>query len=179
MPFDPSIHHRRSIRLKDFDYTQAGAYFVTICAINRACLFGQMSSVPATLIPTSVGEMVWAIWQGMPERYPGVELDEAVLMPNHLHGIIVLNQDGGTAYEVGKYLRLSDVVQRFKSVTTAKYRQDAVQREPKAYVGPLWQRNYYEHVIRNDIELTRIRRYVAENPGRWTEDEENPEWGAG
>src|SRR5438105_506547 len=92
MPVDPSPLHRRSIRLKEFDYSQSGAYFVTICATNRACLFGRVLADSVSLLPTSVGEMVMRIWYEMPKYLPGVELDEAVLMPNHFHGIIVLTQ---------------------------------------------------------------------------------------
>jgi len=95
MPYDPQIHHRRSIRLKDYDYSQAGAYYFTIVAQNRACLFG--SIVNTEMVLNDAGEMIWKQWHALPERFTNIELDEFVVMPNHIHGILLItdNTRGG------------------------------------------------------------------------------------
>ena len=88
MMYDPEIHQRRSIRLKGYDYSQAGAYFVTIVAQGRLCLFGDV--VDGEMRANDAGEMVWRVWDGMPGRFPSIEMDEFVVMPNHVHGVIII-----------------------------------------------------------------------------------------
>jgi putative transposase len=185
-------HHRRSIRLAAYDYAQAGAYFVTVCAQNRECAFGEV--VDAEMVLNEPGRMVATVWRELPHHYPGVEVDTLVVMPNHVHGIIMLVGAGpcarpdvgagpracpdgvsGQPRGVAPTMSLPDVVHRFKSLTTARYRRGVLQDRWPPFSGRLWQRNYYEHVIRNEEELDAIRQYVADNPGRWEEDSENPD----
>jgi len=193
MRFHPERHQRRSIRLKSYDYRQAGAYFVTICTQDRAFLFGQVVHDEMQL--NDAGKMVYDVWNDLPAFYPGVQTDAFIVMPNHIHGIIILvgadprvcpnadprvcpNADTracpGQPQGIAPTLGLPDVVHRFKTMTTRRY-ADGVKRlgwEP--FRGRLWQRNYYEHIIRNEESLNRIREYILTNPMRWALDRENP-----
>ncbi|MBM3188247.1 MAG: transposase [Chloroflexi bacterium] len=195
IPYDPDRHHRRSIRLRGYDYASAGAYFVTLCAQGKACLFGDVAGHEMVL--NGAGEMVRRVWDELATRYPGVALDAFVLMPNHLHGIIVLQPAVGAAPR-GRPLRgcpgngqargpgqaqgpaptptlsLADVVHRLKSFTTALYLRGAREEAWPAFEGRLWQRNYWERVIRNERELRAIQEYIANNPAQWAEDRLNP-----
>ncbi len=185
MTYDPDRHHRRSIRLRGYDYSQAGAYFVTICTNNRECLFGEV--VDGAIRLNEAGRMVESVWNGMPTFYPGVITDAFVVMPNHIHGIVVLvgaaprgrpdfgpPADRGQPQGVAPTLSIPDVVHRFKTMTTKRY-TDGVKRSGwPPFPGRLWQRNYYEHIVRNEESLNRIRRYIADNPARWSFDRENP-----
>ena len=180
MKYDPTKHHRRSMRLPGYDYTQPGAYFVTVCTQNRECMFGDV--VEGQIALADPGRMVESLWRDLPEHYPGVALDEFVVMPNHLHGIIILVGAGPRACPdkprqpqgVAPTLSLPDVVHRFKSLTTARYRREVRECGSQPFADRLWQRNYYEHVIRDEDELDSVRQYIAENPLRWDHDPENP-----
>ena len=167
MPYDPERHQRRSIRLQGYDYRQPGVYFVTLCTQERAALFGRV--VDGVMHLNDAGTMVQVAWQEMPLVYPGLEIDEFVVMPNHVHGILV--QVGMTAAA----LSLGDVVGRFKTLTARRYAEGVQQQGWSPFFGRLWQRNYYEHIVRNDPALDRLRRYILENPERWASDEENPD----
>jgi putative transposase len=185
---DPERHHRRSIRLKGHDYTQPGAYFVTICTRERECLFGHVVNGEMRL--NDAGEIAQRGWEDIPRHFPLVELDAFVIMPNHVHGVIVIQGRGEASainLRVSKTpskpdaspLRqhpngtqpgsLSAFVQNFKSISTR--RMNAARGSPGT---PIWQRGYYEHVIRNEDELKAIREYILGNPARWDEDEDNP-----
>jgi len=191
MPYDPRRHRRRSIRLKGYDYTRPGAYFITICTHNREPLFGRV--VDGEMVLNEYGEIVWACWREILDHFPHVELDAFVVMPNHVHGIIWIVDDVGTRYakNVGarhaKNVRamhasplqsprgpasgsLGAVVGSFKSAVTRRINE--MRGTPGARV---WQRNYYEHIIRDDRALNAIRRYIAENPLRWHLDRYNPD----
>jgi len=194
MKYDPEKHHRCSIRLKDYDYSQVGAYFITICTYNRECLFGEILNGETKL--NDAGQMIHTVWNELPRHYIGVEVDEFVVMPNHIHGIIVLNVGagpracpdkgqselqpregrprGGQPQGVAPTLSLPDVAHRFKSLTTAHYRFGVTQNGWPPFPGKLWQRNYYEHVIRNENDLNEIREYIINNPLKWELDTENP-----
>jgi putative transposase len=182
MTYDPTKHHRRSIRLRGYDYRQAGAYFVTICTQSRECTFGQV--VEGRMILNAPGQMVELVWRELHQYYPGIETDAFVVMPNHVHGIITLVGAGPRACPDKSWqpqgvaptaiMSLPDVVHRLKSLTTAKYRRGVIQDSWPAFPGRLWQRNYYEHVIRHERELDAVRRYIEENPLRWDQDPENP-----
>jgi len=171
MTYDPTRHHRRSVRLPTYDYTQPGAYFVTICSQHRECVFGEV--VQGQMILNGPGQMVELVWRQLPQRYPGVEVDAFAIMPNHVHGIVVLVGAGpvgagpracpepsGRPQGVAPTMSLPDVIHRFKSLTTAKYRRGVHNDGWQPFPGRLWQRNYYEHVIRNDRELARVRQYI-------------------
>lgn len=175
--------NRRSLRLRGYDYTLNGMYFVTICVEARQCLLGNVHDGRMHFNP--IGEMVRDVWSGLP-RYQGAEIDAFVIMPNHVHGIIVLNNNSvratpcgcpysmGASHDIGQAqgpaptFSLFDIVHRFKSLTTTRYRQ---KKGDGAIRGRLWQRNYYEHVIRNDSELDRIRQYIHNNPADWEKDQ--------
>lgn len=189
MPFDPQVHHRRSIRLKGYDYTQAGAYFVTLVAWQRECLFGSMRNDRVVL--SDMGKTVTNYWLRLPKTF-NIQLDEWVIMPNHLHGIIVIehnSRDDASSdnYEYKVKATWSDsslhpigtthgslgaILQNFKSVSTRKINQ--IQGTPGV---PIWQRNYYERIIRDEEEWGRIRLYIQENPARWMGDVEHDGWG--
>jgi putative transposase len=172
-------HRRRSIRLKNYDYSNPGYYFVTVCTENRKCLFGEIHDGKIELNP--LGKMIQTIWMELPKHFPTVGLDTFVVMPNHLHGIIALNVGAGSHARPGfgqarrpaPTLSLSDVIQRFKSYSTHCYLK-APSDNKKPSPAKLWQRNYYEHVIRRDESLEKIRGYIQENPLKWDLDEENP-----
>ena len=185
--YNPDIHHRKSIRLKGYNYSQAGAYFVTICTRDRECVFGEI--VDGRMVLNDAGRMVKLVWNELPQHYSGVDIDGFVAMPNHIHGIIVLtvgagpracpkdersHNEGGQPQGVAPTISLSDVVHRFKSLATARYRQGVRENNWRPFPGRLWQRNYYEHIIRTEEELNRFHEYIQNNPMQWEGDEENP-----
>ena len=174
------IKKRRSIRLKGYDYSREGAYFVTICAQNRKCLFGEI--VNGKMVLNDAGRMVESVWNEIPKYYPGIDIDVCQIMPNHIHGIVVIVgagpcacPDTGQAQGVAPTMSLSDVVHRFKTMTTKRYIDRVKQNGWPTFPGKLWQRNYYEHIIRDENELNRIREYIINNPAQWEFDRENPD----
>jgi len=186
MPYDPNRHHRRSIRLKGYDYSQAGAYFITLCTQDRACLFGKVVNGEMRL--NDAGRMVLAEWNRLPERFPHLVLDAFVVMPNHVHGILVITDPAPTAgatlgatvgATVGATLvvaptapTVGNIIGAFKSRVTVEYIRGVKTSGWPPFRGRLWQRNYYEHIIRNERALNAIRQYIMENPRRWHRDRE-------
>ena len=168
---------RRSIRLRGYDYSQAGAYFVTMVVQGRACLFGEI--VDGNMCLNNTGLLVSDAWQWLGTQYPYVASDEFVVMPNHLHGIIMITDDtrrGGSRTAPtgadspdGKRKPLGRLIGAFKTVSTKR-----VNSAHGLSGRPLWQRNYFEHVVRSEESLTRIRQYIHDNPARWEFDRENP-----
>ena len=187
MKYDPKKHHRRSIRLKGYDYSQAGAYFVTICANKRTCLFGGVFDRQIRL--NDAGRMVKDVWEEIPIHYSNIELDAFVIMPNHIHGIINIVgagpcacPDGGEQLNIGQPqgvaptgLSLPNIIHRFKTMTTKRYIDGIKNNGWPPFHGRVWQRNYYEHIIRNNDELKQIREYIMNNPLKWEFDRENPD----
>ena len=171
MKFDPKIHHRRSIRLQGYDYSQAGAYFVTIVTWQREMLFGKIVNGEMKL--NEFGEIVSQKWQWLETQYEYMELGAWVVMPNHFHGILVIHDDGRggsrPAPTPTKRKSLGGLIGAFKTVST---KQINLLRNTEGQV--VWQRNYYEHIIRNESEMDRITRYIESNPARWADDDENP-----
>ncbi len=193
--FDPKIHHRRSIRLKAFDYSKPGAYFVTIVAWQRERLFGEI--VDGEMILNRNGQIVRDAWFDLKNHYGHLELGAFVIMPNHAHGIIVLIDDGrgGSSMSGGVILPgesnagmvhlpsnqarpyvktkprhgLPEIIRAFKSFSARR-----INRLRRTDGIPVWQRNYYEHIIRNEREMDNITRYIETNPFRWNDDDENP-----
>lgn len=169
MPYDPNRHHRRSIRLKGYDYSQAGAYFITLCTQDRACLFGKVVNGEMRL--NDAGRMVLAEWNRLPERFPHLVLDAFVVMPNHVHGILVITDPAPTVgATVGATLvvapTVGNIIGAFKSRVTVEYIRGVKTSGWPPFRGRLWQRNYYEHIIRNERALNAIRQYIMENPRR-------------
>jgi len=172
--FDPQKHHRRSIRLKGYDYTLPGAYFVTIVTHGRDCIFGEI--VQGEMHPNKLGSIIQAAWQDLPIHYYHVRLDEFVVMPNHVHGIFVLIDDIGTDGSPDPPLQqqparhgLPEIIRAFKSFSARRINQIL-----KNEGAPVWQRNYYERIIRNNTEWERIRLYIQNNPIQWENDQINP-----
>ena len=163
MTYDRTRHHRRSIRLRGYDYARPGAYFLTVVCRERALL----------LVDATTQEVVEQAWRWLADQYEFVDLDEYVVMPNHLHGIIVIRDRRGDSRiaptDMRKRKPLGRIVGAFKTVSTK--RMNTMQGTPGL---PLWQRNYYEHVIRDEQELERVREYIADNPLKWERDPENP-----
>jgi REP element-mobilizing transposase RayT len=171
-----ALHHRRSIRLPEYDYSQSGVYFVTICAQGRECLFGEVMTDSMVLSP--IGRIVEDVWLALPCHFAHIELDAFIVMPNHFHGLVQINaphsitknRDEQTSYSSGTQSQsLAALVQNFKSVTTRKINQ---MRQLSGKT--VWQRNYYERVIRNQRELDAKHQYITNNPMQWALDEENP-----
>ena len=227
-PNERPARRRRSLRLQAYDYAQVGAYFVTISVHERLCLFGEVRDDQMRL--SQAGRMAWRIWRQLPQRFPTIQTDAFIVMPNHVHGIILLNEhpqsdsdtgpdaDQGADIPVGAPLvgaqdrdapgmsrppvgeplvgaqrqnapgtrrvpratptagriTLGDVIGAYKSLTTVEYTRGVKTRNWPPFPGRLWHRNYYEHVVRNDESLTRLRRYILGNPTQWAIDRENP-----
>lgn len=185
--YNPNIHHRESIRLKGYDYAQAGLYFMTICCQDRACLFGEIENGQMKL--NDGGKIANDCWMEIPNHFPNAELHEHIVMPNHIHGIIELKSEpvGAenfpphntiTNYGIGaddtigandySPLRspsktIGSIVRGFKIGVTKWMRQNTV-------VYEIWQRNYYEHIIRNEQSYHRISDYIINNPAKWADD---------
>jgi len=178
--YDPEHHHRRSVRFKDHDYAQPGIYFVTICTHHRACVLGEI--VGDHVRPSARGECADACWRDIPAHFPGVVLDAYVIMPNHIHGILVIHagspkdtvSSAGATFGAPQVGGLGTIVAAFKSATTR--RVNLAMQTPGS---PLWQRGYYEHIVRKtnhaalERELSSIREYIYRNPIQWTVDRDN------
>jgi len=173
-------HHRRSIRLQEWDYSQAGAYFITICTQNRECVFGNV--VDGEMVLNDAGRVVESVWNDLPNHYPNVELDEFVIMPNHFHGIVMIIDnvhDVRAIHELPLHelplrmtqkqrrnMLLPKIIGRFKMLSSKRINQLRNTSGTK-----LWQRNYYEHIVRNQNDLNRIQQYIVYNAAGWKEDE--------
>ena len=186
--FDPQKHHRRSIRLKNYDYSQEGAYYVTIVTWQREFLFGDV--VNQEMMLSLYGEIVQKWWEEIPVHFSNVETGAFVIMPNHVHGVIyILDERRGTVsvphdnvtqYALGGEtppLRafdgiptLGQIVAYFKYQSTKEMNKV----ENTGTVTKFWQRNYYEHIIRNEKDLQNKTDYIEANPLLWDEDDENP-----
>jgi len=177
--YKPENHHRRSIRLAGYNYKQSGAYFVTIVTQNRNCLLGDITA--GEIVLNDTGQIAQASWNGLSSRFPVVSLDYFVVMPNHIHGIIMVGapfiaanstpHNNVAIFREGAMNRaptLGEIIRAYKAASARVIRQT---------VKPdfAWQRNYYEHIIRGEESLNRIRQYILENPLRWSIDRENPE----
>ena len=207
MTYNPDKHHRRSIRLDGYDYSQPCIYFITLCTYNRECLFGEILNGEMRL--NEFGKIANQCWLEIPNHFPQTQLDEYIIMPDHIHGIIVLNDFVGVqnvgAKIVGAKIvgtknvgaknfsplpmptpeptplpmptreqnitpfrspskTIGSIIRGFKIGVTKWFRQNT-----DIYV--VWQRNFYEHIIRNEVELNRIRQYIIDNPKKWKTDE--------
>ena len=213
MKYDPEIHHRRSIRLKNYDYSQAGAYFITICTQNKECLLGKITDMAMVL--NEYGTIVKNEWIKLPDHYPNIELDVFQIMPNHIHVIIIVgatlavaqnmvaqnmvaqnmvaqnmvaqnavvennntraganragaNRAGASPAPTGEMVAVGNVIGAFKSLVSNEILK--LYKMQNKYMGKFWQRNYYEHIIRDETELNNIREYIVNNPLTWQSDE--------
>ena len=164
---------RRSIRLQGYDYRVVNAYFVTICVEQRRRMFGDVADSQVRL--SHVGEVVDECWQAIPQHFPHAALDLHVVMPDHLHGLLIIETDARSAVGKQSALRagpgsLPVIVRHFKAAVTRTARQRGL------LFGALWQRNYYEHVVRNDADLARVRKYIVDNPLAWEDARARYDW---
>ncbi len=197
--YNPKIHHRRSIRLQGYDYSQAGLYFITICVHNREWLFGNVLN--GVMILNDAGQMVEKWYYELKNKFGDIKCDEMVVMPNHFHCIIENvgtvgadlrvcpdNDQNGQNVENGQSHRiaptgeplpilgehvgspLQTVVQWFKTMTTNEYIRGVKNLGWQPFDGKMWQRNYYEHIIRNEQSYETISNYIINNPAKWEED---------
>jgi len=198
MPYNPDIHKRRSIRLKGYDYSSEGAYFITLCTHHRECLFGEIKD--GKMMLNEYGKMVEQIWLKIPERYNDIILDEFVIMPNHFHGIIIINNNNdfvGAIHELPLRDKLpvqNEMPQRESNELPLQQNNDDMIHRRKMLLPkiigyfkmnsakqinqlrgtpgfPVWQRNYYERIVRDYKELCAIRQYIFDNPMNWENDE--------
>jgi len=196
MAYNPNIHHRRSIRLKGYDYSQAGAYFITICCKDRKCRFGKIVVGASVMELNECGQIAYDEWLKLSERFSNFELDVFQIMPNHMHGIIVLNDIVGATLvvvqnavaqnvpngiialnDVGATARVAptttnatigDIVGAYKSLVANGCLD--IYKTKNETMGKLWQRNYYEHIIRNEQSYQTISDYIINNPAKWKDD---------
>jgi putative transposase len=160
MNYNPELHHRRSIRLKGYDYSTAGAYFITICTHDREQLFGDI--VDRTMVLNELGNIAQLHWHKLERHYANLIVDRSVVMPNHLHGIMILD----SSIEDSK--SISEIIGSFKTFSARK-----INKIRKLKGVPVWQRNYYERIIRTETELDYVRQYIVNNPINWQIDINN------
>ena len=157
--YNPEIHHRRTIRLQEYDYSSDGLYFVTICTHGHKNIFGKI--VDSNLVLSDKGKVVELVWKELSNKYPQVVCHEYTIMPNHFHGIIQIDNycQGGQTPPL-QQTKLGNIIAFFKYRTAKIINSDS----------RLWQRNYYEHIIRNQQSYEEITAYVIENPINWRSD---------
>ena len=204
MPYDPDKHHRRSIRLPGYDYSSAGLYFLTLCCYQRQHLFGDI--IDGTMHLNALGQIVAEEWLKTPFIRPNFALDAWVVMPNHLHGIIIIHnspvrahssapQPPGPQSPVRAHSSAPQPQSPVRAHSSAPQPPQSIQRPaqsiPSFVAGfkaaatkrinlhrrapgtPVWQRNYYEHIIRNELALEGIQGYIHNNPRTWPQDSLN------
>lgn len=159
------LPQRKSPRLAQYDYSQDGLYFVTICVQNRAVLFGNVRG--DVMERNEAGEMVAHWWSETSVKFRGIELSDFVVMPNHFHGIVLIEH---AAPSREGQASLSDVVRWFKTMSTNAYIRGVHESGWAEFDGKLWQRSFHDHIIRDEPGLLKIRQYIQENPARWAED---------
>ena len=172
--YTPDEHHRRSIRLRNYDYAQAGLYFITIVTQHRICLFGDV--VGDTMRINDCGMMIQHYWDVLPIRFPAIRLDAYQIMPNHLHGIVEILEPAAfpNAMDDDKNLELGHMPGAFKSEVTTAYIRGVREQGWLPFDRKLLQRNYWEHVIRSNEEYQRLCWYMANNPDNWGSDSLRP-----
>jgi putative transposase len=179
MKYNPEIHHRRSYRLQQYDYSRAGLYFITICTQARKCLFGIIKD--GKMILNDAGKIANECWLKIPEHFPNAVLHEYIVMPNHVHGIIELTKDElPNAPQYNEFQKIiprsiGSIVRGYKIGVTKWFHNNTVRVEnfqPLHQVQnfeplQIWQRNYYERIIRNEQSYQNISDYIIDNPSNW------------
>ena len=167
---------RRSIRLATFDYSQPGSYFITICAFCKKCLFGTVENGGVRL--SGIGEVARRCWMDIPNHFPNIKIDAFVVMPNHMHGIVIIQERARRAVPLPVTLEafqkpvagsIPTIVRSYKAGVSKLVRDATGNREFR-----VWQSNYFERVLRDGEEFNNAFRYVRENPSMWHLDKENP-----
>jgi len=207
MKYNPIVHNRRSIRLKGYDYSQTGLYYITICIKDRLCLLGRIENEKNVL--NDAGVMVENEWLKISQRFPNVRLHSYVIMPNHFHAILEISDGvanvGATLVvaldesiktpgkettkvahdeKSGFVLRattrvaptrkntgIGNIIGAFKSIVTIEYIRGIDRYGWEPFNGQLWQRNYYETILRDNESYARISEYIKDNPAKWDDDE--------
>jgi REP element-mobilizing transposase RayT len=169
MKYDPNQRHRTSIRLTGYDYASAGIYFITICTHQRECLFGEV--IAGKMHLNQFGTIIRGHWLKLPNHHPHLRLDTFIVMPNHLHGLLVLeeaiapkgriNLDKTNPQRHG----IPEIIRGFKTFSARQ-----VNRMRQSPGLPIWQRSYHDRIVRDDIALENIRQYIQTNPESWMED---------
>ena len=190
MKFDPKIHHRRSIRIPGYDYSQPGAYFITIVAYGRECLFGEIQNGIMRL--SDIGQIADENWHVIPEHFPQVELSAFVVMPNHVHGIVVIREHGfDETLQGDETLQIVETLQatslqdhKMAAISPKAGSLSVVIRSYKSAVTKLagldgcqefaWQSRFYDQIIRDEKSFNKIRYYFFDNPVKWELDQDNP-----
>jgi putative transposase len=172
----PEFKTRKQIRLPNYDYSENGYYFITICSKNRENLFGNsVGALLACARELSIcGQIIERQWLDLPNQYDDVELDEYVIMPNHIHGILILNNrsPAGLRAQASSAPTISQIIRSFKSRSSMEYLK-FINENNLNVSGKIWQRSFYDHVIRNERSLNAIRQYILDNPFNWEQDIEN------
>lgn len=177
--YNPEIHHRKSIRLKGYDYSQAGLYFITICCANRECLFGEIKN--NEMILNDAGKIANECWLEIPKHFPNAILHEHIVMPNHIHGIIELATVENFQPQRNEFQKMiprsiGSIVKGYKIGITKWFRNPVgaenspVGAENLLPLQKIWQRNYHEHIIRNEKSYQIISEYIMNNPAKWKDD---------
>lgn len=179
MSYNPKKHHRRSIRLPGYDYTQPGAYYITICTYEKQCWFGDV--VDGKMHYNYLGFIAYRFWLALSRRFKHIKLDAFVVMPNHIHGILIITEYGRNKArdrtprkeQFGKPVpgSIPTVVRSYKSAVTRR-----INLMRRSRTVPIWQDNYHESIIRIEKGLEPVRQYIVNNPLKWTWDEENPKY---
>ena len=160
MKYDPDFNHRQSIRLNGYDYSMSGAYFITIYTYEREYLFGDIAN--ETIELNTFGDIARSHWHQLSQHHPSIIMDESIVMPNHLHGIIILESSTGSTKSI------SEIIRGFKTFSSKEINKE------RGFRGvPVWQRNYYDRIMRNELELDRVRQYIINNPQNWDADKNN------
>lgn len=152
------LYKRKSIRLKEYDYTQLGLYFITICCQNKEMRFGNIEKDKMLL--NDFDQIAYHQWLDLANRFSNFELDVFVIMPNHIHGIIFLKEDGDK--------RIGDIVGTYKSLVSIECLK--LSKSRNEIMGKLWQRNFYEHIIRDERGYQNIKEYILNNSSKWNID---------
>ena len=173
--------YRTSIRLSDFDYSSPNWYYVTICTHERENLFGQIKN--EEMISNDIGTMINKWWYKLPEKFPWVKLSHYILMPNHLHGVIRIvgaiprnrplhhtGENMVSPLPINTYDGLGQIISWFKRMSINEYINNVKTNNWPRFNQRLWQRNYYEHIIRDEGELAHVRQYISDNPKNWNVD---------
>ena len=174
------LPNRQSKRLKEYDYSNEGYYYVTICSKNRQNIFSAVGAPLDCALENGkiqlspIGQIIEKQWLEIPSQYTNVELDEYVIMPNHIHGLLIINRSEQLirAQSSGAPTTLGQIIRSFKSRCANDYLR-YIQSNNLNVSPKIWQRNYYDHIIRNETSLNQIRKYIENNPSTWDEDENN------
>lgn len=175
MTYNPNKHHRRSIRFKGYDYSGSGLYFITLCTQNRTHLLGEIKN--GKMIQNSLASKITKIRNAIPHHFPNTINHEFVIMPNHIHGIIEILETNKTGNEIGKFKfptkTIGSIIRGFKIGRKKPFAQTEEEIKILKNIDltrSIWQRSYYEHIIRNDTAYQNISNYILNNPLKWEKD---------